>query len=94
MVTKELKMIMKQKIAVEAKIEDTDVKAERIKSKLVANIVTPYNIEAHLLNTTEQDRLILMLKDNNISNIDEVLIGKLKGVDFGLLKRTNKKISQ
>lgn len=90
----ELKMIMKQKILVEAKIEDTDVELEKIKNKLVNNIVTPYNIGVHSLNTIEQDRLILMLKSNNNSKIEEALIGKLKGLDFGSLKTVNKKITQ
>lgn len=90
----ELKMIMKQKILVEVKIEDTDVELEKIKNKLVNNIITPYNIGVHSLNTIEQDRLILMLKSNNDSKIEEALIGKLKGLDFGSLKTVSKKITQ
>lgn len=85
----ELKEMMKSKVLIETKIERQDIKVESIKSELVDKVVAPYSIDVQSLNSIEQDRLILMMKNNNNSKIEEVLIEKINGVDFGFIKTIN-----
>ena len=80
-----MKRLMTSQIHLDSKIKKDDDRLEQIRTCIVSELIKGYHLDLKELNRTEQDRLILMVRDNQYQLIDAVLKKKETGITFGSL---------
>lgn len=80
-----MKRLMTSQIQLDGKIKKDDDRLEHLRTCIVSELITGYRLNLKELNRTEQDRLILMVRDNQYELIDAVLKKKETGITFGSL---------
>ena len=80
-----MKRLMINQIRLDSKMEQADDRLEKIRASLVLELIKEYHLDITELNYTEQDRLILMVKEKQYQLIDAVLKKKERGITFGSL---------
>ena len=74
-----MKRLMINQIRLDSKMEQADDRLEKIRASLVLELIKEYHLDITELNYTEQDRLILMVKEKQYQLIDAVLKKKERG---------------